>query len=174
MVPKTNALSIRPQGLQKSIQQLFAVLPHLLMMVCVCGGEGRLIQMKSRCTKKQCIHKAHCPSSLNRKVKQCVFGHIDRTVCPSGLRGWTQVPLARAAWAQIPTAVKHVSKLATLDTTPSVCVGLCPSLRVLGGFEDEGARDLTTSGGEKRIFCSGKKQQSGKNEMANAHLQMLL
>ena len=26
----------------------------------------------------------------------------DRTVCPSGLRGWTQVPLAQAAWAQIP------------------------------------------------------------------------
>ena len=25
-----------------------------------------------------------------------------RTVCPSGLRGWTQVPLARAAWVQIP------------------------------------------------------------------------
>ena len=25
-----------------------------------------------------------------------------RTVCLSGLRGWTQVPLARPAWAQIP------------------------------------------------------------------------
>ena len=25
-----------------------------------------------------------------------------KTVCPSGLRGWTQVPLARAAWVQIP------------------------------------------------------------------------
>ena len=25
-----------------------------------------------------------------------------RTLCPSGLRWWTQVPLARAAWAQIP------------------------------------------------------------------------
>ena len=24
------------------------------------------------------------------------------TLCPSGLRGWAQVPLARAAWAQIP------------------------------------------------------------------------
>ena len=24
------------------------------------------------------------------------------TLCPSGLRGWTQVPLARAAWVQIP------------------------------------------------------------------------
>ena len=24
------------------------------------------------------------------------------TVCPSGLRGWTQVPLAKAAWVQIP------------------------------------------------------------------------
>ena len=26
----------------------------------------------------------------------------DMTVCPSGLRGWTQVPLAQAAWVQIP------------------------------------------------------------------------
>ena len=25
-----------------------------------------------------------------------------KTVCPSGLRGWTQVPLAKAAWVQIP------------------------------------------------------------------------
>ena len=24
------------------------------------------------------------------------------TVCPTGLRGWTQVPLAQAAWVQIP------------------------------------------------------------------------
>ena len=30
-----------------------------------------------------------------------------RTVCPSGLRGWTQVPLARAAWAQIPQLSSH-------------------------------------------------------------------
>ena len=29
-------------------------------------------------------------------------GSLPKTVCPSGLRGWTQVPLARAAWAQIP------------------------------------------------------------------------
>ena len=27
---------------------------------------------------------------------------IPKTVCPSGLRGWTQVPLAQAAWVQIP------------------------------------------------------------------------
>ena len=26
----------------------------------------------------------------------------NKTVCPSGLRGWTQVPLAQAAWVQIP------------------------------------------------------------------------
>ena len=29
-------------------------------------------------------------------------GKASKTVCPSGLRGWTQVPLARAAWVQIP------------------------------------------------------------------------
>ena len=32
-----------------------------------------------------------------------------RTLCLSGLRGWTQVPLARAAWVQTnPTGVTHV------------------------------------------------------------------
>ena len=29
-------------------------------------------------------------------------GRANKTLCPSGLRGWTQVPLARAAWVQIP------------------------------------------------------------------------
>ena len=29
-------------------------------------------------------------------------GAVIKTLCPSGLRGWTQVPLARAAWVQIP------------------------------------------------------------------------
>ena len=27
---------------------------------------------------------------------------VTKTLCPSGLRGWTQVPLAQAAWVQIP------------------------------------------------------------------------
>ena len=27
---------------------------------------------------------------------------VGKTLCPSGLRGWTQVPLAQAAWVQIP------------------------------------------------------------------------
>ena len=30
-----------------------------------------------------------------------------KTVCPSGLRGWTQVPLAQAAWVQIPQLSNH-------------------------------------------------------------------
>ena len=30
------------------------------------------------------------------------FSRISKTLCPSGLRGWTQVPLAQAAWVQIP------------------------------------------------------------------------
>lgn len=33
-----------------------------------------------------------------------------KTVCPSGLRGWTQVPLAQAAWVQIPQ-LSFTSKL---------------------------------------------------------------
>ena len=31
-----------------------------------------------------------------------LFSPYGKTVCPSGLRGWTQVPLARAAWVRIP------------------------------------------------------------------------
>ena len=37
--------------------------------------------------------------SARSKRSWCCLG---MTVCPSGLRGWTQVPLAQAAWAQIP------------------------------------------------------------------------
>ena len=32
----------------------------------------------------------------------CVRNQEPTTVCPSGLRGWTQVPLAQAVWVQIP------------------------------------------------------------------------
>ena len=35
---------------------------------------------------------------------------LPRTVCPSGLRGWTQVPLAQAAWAQIPQLSGRVER----------------------------------------------------------------
>ena len=37
-----------------------------------------------------------------RCVSVCGLTLCQGTLCPSGLRGWTQVPLARAAWAQIP------------------------------------------------------------------------
>jgi hypothetical protein len=30
------------------------------------------------------------------------WGAVIKTLCPSGLRGWTQVPLARAAWVPLP------------------------------------------------------------------------
>ena len=43
-----------------------------------------------------------------------------KTLCPSGLRGWTQVPLARAAWAQIP----QVSYLVGLQPTQADSNGL--------------------------------------------------
>ena len=36
------------------------------------------------------------------------------TLCPSGLRGWTQVPLARAAWAQIPQVSFYKSYISLL------------------------------------------------------------
>ena len=41
--------------------------------------------------------------SLLLALPHCqMAGSLPKTVCPGGLRGWTQVPLARAAWAQIP------------------------------------------------------------------------
>ena len=52
------------------------------------------------------------------------------TLCPSGLRGWTQVPLARAAWVQIP----QVSSILLAARAPDGSkVKMC-------------ARDMPTSG----------------------------
>ena len=56
------------------------------------------------------------PKQIDMHNPACCSGHdvcmsfcwsmcptlICMTVCPSGLRGWTQVPLARAAWVRIP------------------------------------------------------------------------
>ena len=43
------------------------------------------------------------------RISVSLFGKApDKTVCPSGLRGWTQVPLARAAWVQIPQLIAAV------------------------------------------------------------------
>ena len=38
------------------------------------------------------------------------IGPLQLTVCPSGLRGWTQVPLAQAAWVQIPQLSFFITK----------------------------------------------------------------
>lgn len=46
-----------------------------------------------------------------------------KTLCPSGLRGWTQVPLARAAWVQIPqVSLIHVLAVGGRD---ELAVGTC-------------------------------------------------
>ena len=42
----------------------------------------------------------------------------NRTVCPSGLRGWTQVPLERSAWAQIPQLSSTRANLKRGASTP--------------------------------------------------------
>ena len=62
-------------------------------------------------------HSPICPACFTQTHSVCYFipnqqcwpgmeharqAQPTSTVCPSGLRGWTQVPLARAAWAQIP------------------------------------------------------------------------
>ena len=51
-----------------------------------------------------------------------------RTVCPSGLRGWTQVPLAQAAWAQIPQlsidCIRSLQRKSEAQTRPGLCLSL--------------------------------------------------
>ena len=48
------------------------------------------------------VCRAHC---VHATYVMC--GATAKTLCPSGLRGWTQVPLARAAWVQIPQVSLH-------------------------------------------------------------------
>ncbi len=57
-----------------------------------------------------------------------------KTVCPSGLRGWTRVPLAQAAWAQIPRlscfcwiARREICSAARMQTTPGCLEPVWPS-----------------------------------------------
>ena len=42
------------------------------------------------------------PMDIILVKEETCFSKVPKTVCPSGLRGWTQVPLAQAAWVQIP------------------------------------------------------------------------
>ena len=61
---------------------------------------GRLLLARSSSTSLQlhrvCKWKVVVMWAITNLAGCC------RTVCPSGLQGWTQVPLARVAWAQIP------------------------------------------------------------------------
>ncbi len=57
-----------------------------------------------------------------------------KTVCPSGQRGWTQVPLAQAAWAQIPQvscfccpASGEICSAARAQTAPGCLEPVWPS-----------------------------------------------
>ena len=50
------------------------------------------------------------------------YGRSSKTVCPSGLRGWTQVPLAQAAWVQIPQLSYMMARLGLL---PPAMGGSC-------------------------------------------------
>ena len=48
-----------------------------------------------------CKHRA-CGLYFQRAPSASQSRHANKTVSRSGLRGWTQVPLAQAAWVQIP------------------------------------------------------------------------
>ena len=43
-----------------------------------------------------------CTAIIVVLLANCTQRQASKTVCPSGLRGWTRVPLAQAAWVQIP------------------------------------------------------------------------
>ena len=83
------------------------------------GYHQRVILQAWSTTQMQCQPACGAIWPYWPSVGRCLWGHMhhcgilqlaidatttftSRTLCPSGLRGWTQVPLARAAWAQIP------------------------------------------------------------------------
>ena len=51
---------------------------------------------------QQCTFSGSLASCVPAAILKSRAYRLTRTLCPSGLRGWTQVPLARAAWVQIP------------------------------------------------------------------------
>ena len=59
-----------------------------------CAGEALMRHLGGLCS---------AVVSLLLALQHCqMAGSLPKTVCPSGLRGWTQVPLAQAARVQIP------------------------------------------------------------------------
>jgi hypothetical protein len=67
-------------------------------------GSGRpRVQFPERpCCTPRMFHFMRVGSLWVRRGPRPDEGVTIKTLCPSGLRGWTQVPLARAAWVQIP------------------------------------------------------------------------
>ena len=59
------------------------------------GSEERGGVVMRQGPKKTCVRASRGEGRVTRPDS-------DKTLCPSGLRGWTQVPLAQAAWVQIP------------------------------------------------------------------------
>ena len=81
------------------------------------GVSGTLRKQRRKQTEVTLQFLSNNPATRNRTrdhliaadfysqmLYQLSYSRLSNTkaVCPSGLRGWTQVPLARAAWVQIP------------------------------------------------------------------------
>jgi hypothetical protein len=67
------------------------------------GSERSRVQFPERpCCTPRMLHCMRVGSLWVRRGPRPGEGVVIKTLCPSGLRGWTQVPLARAAWVQIP------------------------------------------------------------------------
>ena len=63
-------------------------------------ARSRMEGCLARCALQLCAPRhLHCAERADNIARA---PYISLTVCPSGLRGWTQVPLAQAAWVQIP------------------------------------------------------------------------
>ena len=66
-----------------------------------------------------CARQPACLGAVHAEPKH---GHgATKTLCPSGLRGWTQVPLARAAWVQIPQVSIWLTSLPGYENQCHTC-----------------------------------------------------
>ena len=127
-VPRSRACrptrTLCPSGLRGWTQvplarAAWAQIPQVSSLQRPCGQQRRTVARVAKgfcgCRRPVC-HQTSSASvqvaSLSRApvaIRRSRAYRPTRTLCPSGLRGWTPVPLAQAAWAQIPQLSFHVS-----------------------------------------------------------------
>ena len=93
-----------------------------LLMNCVVLHHLVLCEQDARVSILERMSQAAPQPQRRRARGRCILHERFKTLCPSGLRGWTQVPLARAAWVLIPQVSFQVS--VTLSARPTSHRGL--------------------------------------------------